>query len=820
MTLPFGNGPFGNGFFGTGNWGRRVLWLNVPTLHRDLDVDGQLEGLLTSWGNALEVEREKIKNLPLQREPYLARGTEGEGEWFFAVAAEDYEDDNYGSVVRLIGEADENNFPVLPTPTPSDAQLAEWYPWYPYSSAKIISTNWTLKWGDVEYDVVNVRLRNFDPHTVDSTTNLYQAGVSLGNEVWLTGGERPPYIVEGESIGTGDGTNSPDIEFVNAPFWLQQNDTSGAIIPAPTPPAANSWTIEDAKVKVVVDSATFGLTALYDIPDGLSGTYTGNLYPESVGTPGYIDPSGGSWGLVCYRSSEISLNLTADTVVLGSDITCDYKVYAYTFQFFPPRMLDFLAKDFGFENDSNDPESIQRSTIANITKYFGMKAIPDSYRIRGEISAFDVTASGLYATNDASFIAYLESVVPDHVWSYASSTSSYTDIEPRFIRFDDISADEELWDYADVVAADKFVTLMDNALIFDDNSNDEWSVGKAYCVDVWQGYQGMFRGVPSGSPDVTSVPAWVTTTAQLTVPELLSYSLASGWKVTVRMMERQHEVYNFRRGVFGLVEYNQSTAVPPTYDTPVWWIDAEESWTTGGAIPAGYGEAVYIIGTGAGGTAPTVGVVGATGTKVGMRYYPELLGGDCNYCKSYRMRVKIADNSDTLINYEVDEIEPAVARLISKVENTLVPIHARVYYVRTYEVVLDLTATSTAQYQFVNSEFEDILGFQLDRIELKMEWTGDLSGANDVSLVAKDGDSSVIMAVDGSPSPDPPLAGRLTDGLNNTDWRIANDGVRDIIGIDVRSLLGNEKTVTLEADMGANTGCRVRATLEVTRSKV
>lgn len=67
-----------------------------------------------------------------------------------------------------------------------------------------------------------------------------------------------------------------------------------------------------------------------------------------------------------------------------------------------------LAPDFGIEIDTQDSASRQRSWVRNVSQWLDYKGTPDGYRILGEISGFNITASQLFRIDPELF-----SLIPD-----------------------------------------------------------------------------------------------------------------------------------------------------------------------------------------------------------------------------------------------------------------------------------------------------------------------------------------------------------------------------------------------------------------------
>jgi len=677
--LPFGSESFGQWFFGHGNWARRVLWENVPFKHRERDTDGHLERLLKAYGDSIEEFRRDIRSLPDQREPYLVRASEGEGEWFYVTEIIEAEDEVYGKYLRLVGQKDFDEMPntggSLAEP-PDEPTWPTWFPWYPYVPAHQVGPGWFMQWDEIKYEVVAARLRNFDPR---SPVDLYDSDVSLANEVWIKRGDTYPFKFshEGVVIGTGDGTASPAVELPNVPIWLKENQT-----PTPAP-----WLTSYATLAIDVELDLGGSTTLYDVPS-VPSDGTGALWPEDPLNPGEIDVGlpGSEWGTVDYRSGRIELSLQGDVAKWFSSIEARFQVKGFFFDFRPYRVIDHLARDFGFENDLNDPEFVQRSTIANITKYFGQKSTWDSYRIRGEISGFKVNAQALYYVCNCDLIADFPG---DHVFYYDGDC--YTDLPPRYVRFDDISADARYyrWEsslswmippsWVDPPDSVPWRMLVDNALMYEDGSADGYSDALAFGLDVVQGY---YLEAPWNPPAYVKGVYELDPSNVSDAAVLSAYGLSSAWRLEIQLNNPQKGVFNFRKGVFGITEYegtNSSGGTPPSLEDPVWWIDAEDEVSTG--LPNGYDPATStwtVLVSSA--SAPAVHDP-LLGNHIAIRYYPEIWH-DCCYCRSYKMRVEIEPSPDSPSAFDYYDLgvdmQAAIERLVEKIKRTLVPIHVRI----------------------------------------------------------------------------------------------------------------------------------------------
>lgn len=686
MTTPLGDFS-GTGFFGKGFWGRRVFWLNVPSQWRQFDAEhgDPLQKLLLTWGNAGEDLIGHISLLPSQRDPYEVRTRSTWTRWFYVTESFIYEDDDKGEVVRLIGEKQLAEMPETDEdnpPSSDDGVLAEWFPWFPYEPLADVGRHWELYWGDAKYEVVNVRSRNYDPpYASDGITPIYRDGVSLANEVWVRGGDltlltdyfenrdwdldTDDYPTRGTvQIGTTDGSQRPVLEFPFTPMRLTKNVN------------VSSGMSADSRVIVRIPLEGGGYTTLYDVPD-LVDENIGTLHEAVAGTLQVAE-----WGDINYLSGQISIDMSIGSVFSSETplpIKVKYHVRGYYMLFNAPPNIDHFAKDFGFTNDKNDPEDVQRSSIANVTKFWGMKAAANSYITRGQISLFDVSMQGLYRICES-----LEDWVPaDRVIRVGDTV--YTDVRPIFVKFDHIASDEFLYDYDDGVSP-VWVPIVDNMLVAEDNHRwDGMTIGQAYALDVTQGYYAPVSPLNSA----VRGPAQASTVTALTVDELDALGWEGGYRYVIEMKRCQFEAFNFQSDANGLqnpelfalsvYDYNADPTLgtPPNISDTYYYIDKEETtWTltsSGATTQEDVGEWTVLVRLGAGVASPI-----SASDDIAVRYLPIFDSMDCCYCRSHNMRA-IVDVSEEAYDYydTYGKVEHAITRLKPKLLE-LVPIHARV----------------------------------------------------------------------------------------------------------------------------------------------
>lgn len=596
--MGFGDDPIGDWKFPDPNWPRKAIWENVPKQHQDLDVDGYLEGLLKVFQLELEDLRQKIEEFPDQRNPYLVRGKEDEGEDFYVTSATIDDDETYGIVMKLVGAT--AGFPIGYTPIEK------------------IGPYWTMQYEDVTYTAVLIRSRNYPESP---------------NEIWITGSRE--------------------------------------------------------------------------------------VIPESV--------------------------------------------FPYTFTFFPPSLIDYLAQDFGFMNDLYDPEFVQRSAIANVTKYFGLKSTYDSYRIRGEISGFDVEAVPMYYVCDEdlwnTFPSYRTFRDP------SDSTRLYTDIEARRILFDDISADVLFYD--EEIIPPEWVAITDNDYMYEDNSDNGMSIGLSFAIDITQ------SGIE------------VLSSTALTPTELDTYELLSGYRLTVSISPDNYNKFTFRKGVFGL-----TPGYPANLNDTVYWIDVEESYVSGTEIWT-------VICSGVDSIVDDENFPGYGSVNASLRYWPETRT-DCCFCRSYRMNLVINATQTAIDSYGTGiGLSRAITRLIDKIRTLLVPIHVQVMEYIVNENI-EISAASMPEFNV------DIESLEWTEIDAPFRYYFDYIPGDDKILDTNTQDVDVETEITlESILTGVVLGATITDVLSDGDFLGATQVLLDI---DIRGDLNDPgETMDCQIDNGVDT---------------
>lgn len=688
----------------------------------------------------------------------------------------------------------------------------ERYPWYPYAPISSTARWWqatiplvadvTGGEAPTEYEVARVRTRNFDP------PHLYDASRSLANEVWVTGGDLvlpfmypAAWVVSGDAvvdtaaiglgtaIGLGDGTQVPPVTLPGPRQRLR----------------AGAGTCSGACLIADVPLQGGGTVRLYDLPDVPLADETGQLFREDPMAPGDLDLAN-PMGTVDYLAGTVTIDFGLNALgyysLFDGTIRAYWQDRGYYLQFRPPPAIDYLARDYGFATDKNDPEERQRTAIAHLWQYFGCKAAPESYRIRGEVSLFTVAAQALWRLCSADLAAALPT---NHVYTYGASY--YTDLAPRHLRMDDIRADEQYYDTFDHdPASPAWLTLADRALMFEDDAYaDGLSAALAFGLDVTQGYYAPVSEVNAtlrGAATALSVTALSTAEAAL-------FGIPAGYRVGVQMLRCQAEAFHFQRGAFGLTVYDRADLVPPAVDDTVYWIDAEEvSWTltaAGATTDEDVGTWTVIIGTGVGAT------IFAPGVDLAVRYYPEVDHGDCCFCRSYKMRVLVEPMAQAYAYYQTEaEMLAAVDRLRAKIETQLLPIHARVaeWVVTTeWTVLMGGVQAGWADVRVLDVDEWTDLG-PSGRVLLGVEQRGELDIAGRHHDLEISNGGGTLLAI----------ADAWTGAADATTWYPVA-GYDPASPADITSAVGGEVGTSLTATATAAVGYgEVRWTFRVTRS--
>jgi hypothetical protein len=557
--------------------------------------------------------------------------------------------------------------------------ISDGFDWYPYEPLSEVSRYWQLRWNDAQYEVMNVRSRNFDQE------NIYNSNNSLANEIWVKGGDLTLLfdyltnrlwnksieddLIQGTvEIGITDGSQRPYIELPVTPIRLE-NRWSSLVAP--------SSLIEASTLRIYIPLQGGGNRILYDYPKNDS---EGTLRSESGGII-----TGTVVGNVNYLSGEIDFDLSILSEFssqTAQSIKAKYQVRGYYMKFNAPPNIDYLAHDYGFNNDENDPEDVQRSSIANVTKFWGIKSTQDSYRIRGEISLFDVYMQGLYKICSAELASKLPS---DSV--YEVGTTFYTDVMPTFIRYDHISVDELFYDY-NSGGSPIWVTIIDNMLIALDSSRwDGMTIGQAYAVDVTQGYYAPISEVNA----VLRGPATVQSVTQISQEELEERRWENGYRYEIEMRRCQYEAFNMildsngiqTKELFALSVYDYNPVgpeygVPPNVNDVYYYIDREDIiWTLTSSPSSDPKEDIGVwtvdVRFGVGVSSPI-----QVTDDVAVRYLPLFDDMDCCYCRASSMRAYIDVIEEAYNFYDTyKKIEYAITRLKMKLSD-LLPIHTRI----------------------------------------------------------------------------------------------------------------------------------------------
>lgn len=104
----------------------------------------------------------------------------------------------------------------------------------------------------------------------------------------------------------------------------------------------------------------------------------------------------------------------------------------------PPSMLAWLAKDFGTEVDEHEPETYQRNLVYRTSYAQALRGTKDGIIVRSKMSGYSATVRRLFRISSW----YYNSLPTGNRFEIPGGSGKYyTDIEPRFLLFDEVRAD-------------------------------------------------------------------------------------------------------------------------------------------------------------------------------------------------------------------------------------------------------------------------------------------------------------------------------------------------------------------------------------------
>lgn len=843
----------GNKFFGKGYWGKSAYWFNVPSRWRMLDElhGGHLEKFLSAVGDFSESFLYQSMSLPDQRDPYQVRTEFTNNRWFYITDYINWQDEEYGNVTRLIGEYDIDNMPAMDenNPPSEDAEvLKRDYPWFPYVPVRDVGRWWQVSWLGASYRVERTRLRNFDSENLKNENSLANEIWITGGDLSLEFN----HMVNRHytPISFGDGSQMPPFELPITPLrltfntsesmpWLTSkarfkvrlviNDGVGISnmthanpcilttslahgLPysgevylkdmniSQLPDGYYNYTVVDSTKLLLnsLDSSSFDayvsggnlheVTILYDVPDGVGEN--GNLYIEDSGIAGQIDTSV-SYGTIDYLSGRVEIDLSDAGLftIPGTSIDAKWIVRGYYMRFYEMPLIDYLAKDYGIENDRNDPEFAQRSAIANITQYLKLKSNQDAYRIRGEISLFNVYIRSFWRVIDSSI---LESIPEEH--RFVINGMDYIDIQSRFIRYDDIRGDEHFYD----IETASWMSLVDNNFLgIDPMRSSGVTIGQSYALDVTQGYYGLISTLNSNSRS----RATINSIQALSEDDLLHYGLSGGYRVEIQMQRCQGEAFNFSLGRFALTKYD---VTPPNINDEKIWIDFEENkWTISYSPTVDPQEDVgiwtIILAMPPGESLP-LNVM----DNVAVYYFP-VSGLGRYYVKSSYVRGEIEATDEAYEHYKTDNsIDLAIERMKDKLLE-IAPAHVRVkewLVIRKHTILFNGVQNGANILRILDG---DIFNGNY-KVWITVDLWGDLDlVSKKLKLYVKEHDGGTLLDVWDEDN--------VYDGISEESWRnlILNEEI-DIIG-------GNQIEITIQSELAMAYG-KVRFSFRVAKIEV
>jgi len=204
-----------------------------------------------------------------------------------------------------------------------------------------------------------------------------------------------------------------------------------------------------------------------------------------------------------------------------------------------PSLLEYLGRDIGEEIDSHEPETYQRNLVQRACYWQGLRGTRQGIVVRSKMSGFEAVVRRLFRISEW----FYRSLPAENVFEIpAGSNKFYTDIEPRFMLFDEVRADVAACDdlpptaYSEdieVVAINSFnstTTLSLSAPVIGMLSADNgtWYVereGRQYYID-------------SINEDLDEI----TVTSNIDTPEMGEYTLVHDARNTPMMSWRPSHV--------------------------------------------------------------------------------------------------------------------------------------------------------------------------------------------------------------------------------------------------------------------------------------
>ena len=376
----------------------------------------------------------------------------------------------------------------------------------------------------------------------------------------------------------------------------------------------------------VVDDPIFGLSAELTLAVG--------EVPKEIG-PGYSVLVGSTrYRVLRVRSRD---EPDARNTILIDAKTDPQISPGTTMRFEAPNLLARLGGDYGVEIDEYQPVFAQRAEVSHVHRLIRLTGSAEGYRVRGIMRGFTVEVKQLWKLGGGP-----DPDLPSNKVHLLNGTW-YTEIAPKFLRFDEIPAD---LGYTDPDEGN--VGLLDRSLVYEDASPDGLSVAGAYAENVLEGW---FAGSPPPPPPLVE-PSTVDVTGSSAVPDPSLYDLPQAWSVQVTMTQGQRDkIGDFTRGKFFLVSVADGSEYP--IELEVSYAAPSLELITSGPVPPPNGQ--YTI-----------------------RYEPGF-GEFCAFCPSRTVLVAVEITPDVVAFYNGDGVlmDAAISRMVERLIDFM-PVHVRV----------------------------------------------------------------------------------------------------------------------------------------------
>jgi len=223
-----------------------------------------------------------------------------------------------------------------------------------------------------------------------------------------------PLVITGFENGDNDGKY--EISTVDSALEVTLADTTGALVSLAPDAGPLNWALlpfpqidvsSVATPKGVVEKS--GVDLEVNSPSQVYSP-SATFAIEDVGKLLEIrNSASGNDGLyeiinfVDVNTLDLDSSLSPDTTVLWRSLPKTLVGDTAQVEVFAPSLLERLAVDFGIEVDTQQTEARQRAWVRHVSDWVPIKGVPDSYRIVGALSGFEVAAYQLWRISKQHF---------------------------------------------------------------------------------------------------------------------------------------------------------------------------------------------------------------------------------------------------------------------------------------------------------------------------------------------------------------------------------------------------------------------------------